>query len=33
MKMPITIDGTPVITSDRNRTTRASAFVPPYSFR
>ena len=29
MNRPITIDGTPVITSDRKRTSRASGLLPP----
>jgi len=31
MNRPITIDGTPVITSAMNRTTRARIPLPPYS--
>ena len=33
MNRPITIDGTPVITSLKNPMSRASQFLPPYSFR
>ena len=33
MNSPITIEGTPAITSERNRITRASRLVPPYSVR
>ncbi len=33
MNRPMTMDGTPAITVERNRTTVASGLVPPYSCR
>ena len=33
MNRPMTIDGTPVITSERKRMNRANGLRPPYSLR